>query len=66
MTTSSSRQLPKRVQNTETKNVSENGNSPAIENGSVTDVKETEKSDDVEEDNVNNTISDSQEKQSEE
>ncbi|KAI3814814.1 hypothetical protein L1987_14459 [Smallanthus sonchifolius] len=40
LTTSSSRQLPKRVQNAETK---ENGDPPAVENGAVVaDVKETD------------------------
>ncbi|MFS7981387.1 putative oligomeric Golgi complex subunit 8, cullin repeat-like-containing domain superfamily [Helianthus anomalus] len=67
LTTSSSRQLPKRVQNAETKSVSENGNSTAVENGgAVAEVKETESNKVVEEDNVNNTSSVTQEKQSEE
>ncbi|KAK9078477.1 hypothetical protein SSX86_002534 [Deinandra increscens subsp. villosa] len=56
LTTSSSRQLPKRVQNAETKNASENGNSTAVENGAAAtvaaDVKETEDSNVVEEDNI--------------
>ncbi|XP_024979317.1 conserved oligomeric Golgi complex subunit 8 [Cynara cardunculus var. scolymus] len=60
LTTSSSRQLPKRVQNTESKNVSENGNPPAVENG---DVKGTENRNVVEEDDP---ISQTQEKQDEE
>ncbi|XP_071715149.1 conserved oligomeric Golgi complex subunit 8-like [Rutidosis leptorrhynchoides] len=55
LTTSTAKQLPKTVQNIETKNVPENGNKPAVENGSVTNVKETEKnSNAVEEDNKNN------------
>ena len=62
LTTSSSRQLPKRVQNTESKNVSENGNPPAVENG---DVKGTENSNVVEEDKTTE-ISQTQEKQDEE
>ncbi|KAI3715367.1 hypothetical protein L6452_22348 [Arctium lappa] len=60
LTTSSSRQLPKRVQNTESKNVSENGNPPTVENG---DVKETENHNVVEEDDP---ISQTQEKQDDE
>lgn len=62
LSTSSSRQLPKRVQNAETKN----GKSPAVENGAVADVKETENSNTVEEDNTNNTSLQTQEKQIEE
>lgn len=60
LTTSSSRQLPKRVQNIEPKSVSENGNPPAVENGVVTDVEEAEKSDVVDDDNISNTNSQSQ------
>nr|XP_043626333.1 conserved oligomeric Golgi complex subunit 8 isoform X2 [Erigeron canadensis] len=63
LTAYSSRHLPKRVQNIETKNVLENGKPPSVENGSATDVKETENSNVVEE---HNTVSESQEKQSEE
>ncbi|KAI7753571.1 hypothetical protein M8C21_003363 [Ambrosia artemisiifolia] len=67
LTTSSSKQLPKRVQNAATKNVSENGNSTAVENGgAVADVKETENSKVVEEDNADNTNSITQENPSEE
>ncbi|KAI7749369.1 hypothetical protein M8C21_000719 [Ambrosia artemisiifolia] len=67
LTTSSSKQLPKRVQNAVTKNVSENGNSTAVENGgAVADVKETENSKVVEEDNADNTNSITQENPSEE
>ncbi|KAF5776697.1 putative oligomeric Golgi complex subunit 8, cullin repeat-like-containing domain superfamily [Helianthus annuus] len=58
LTTSSSRQLPKRVQSAETK---ENGDSPAVENGVVVaDVNEAENKNVVEEDNVNNTSSEIQ------
>ncbi|KAL9995399.1 putative oligomeric Golgi complex subunit 8, cullin repeat-like-containing domain superfamily [Helianthus debilis subsp. tardiflorus] len=58
LTTSSSRQLPKRVQSAETK---ENGDSPAVENGVVVaDVNEAENKNVVEEDNVNNTSSETQ------
>ncbi|XP_076888485.1 conserved oligomeric Golgi complex subunit 8-like [Bidens hawaiensis] len=58
LTTSSSRHLPKRVQNAETK---ETDDSPAVENGVVVaDVKEVENKNAVEEENVNNTASESQ------
>ncbi|KAJ0677286.1 putative oligomeric Golgi complex subunit 8, cullin repeat-like-containing domain superfamily [Helianthus annuus] len=58
LTTSSSRQLPKRVQSAETK---ENGDSPAVENGVVVaDVNEAENKNVVEEDNVNNMSSEIQ------
>ncbi|KAJ0488365.1 putative oligomeric Golgi complex subunit 8, cullin repeat-like-containing domain superfamily [Helianthus annuus] len=58
LATSSSRQLPKRVQSAETK---ENGDSPVVENGVVVaDVNEAENKNVVEEDNVNNTSSETQ------
>ncbi|KAM0020415.1 putative oligomeric Golgi complex subunit 8, cullin repeat-like-containing domain superfamily [Helianthus debilis subsp. tardiflorus] len=58
LTTSSSRQLPKRVRSAETK---ENGDSPVVENGVVVaDVNEAENKNVVEEDNVNNTSSETQ------
>ncbi|KAJ0724566.1 putative oligomeric Golgi complex subunit 8, cullin repeat-like-containing domain superfamily [Helianthus annuus] len=58
LTTSSSRQLPKRVRSAETK---ENGDSPAVGNGVVVaDVNEAENKNVVEEDNVNNTSSETQ------
>ncbi|KAI3775221.1 hypothetical protein L1987_49790 [Smallanthus sonchifolius] len=62
LTTSSSRQLPKRVQNAaETKNVSENGSSAAVENGgAVADVKETENSNMVQEDNMSSPTQENQ------
>ncbi|KAI7738502.1 hypothetical protein M8C21_000206 [Ambrosia artemisiifolia] len=58
LATSSSRQLPKRVQSAEIK---ENGESPAVENGvAAADVKETENKNVIAEDNVNNTTSETQ------
>ncbi|KAD4982035.1 hypothetical protein E3N88_18706 [Mikania micrantha] len=53
LTTSSSRQLPKRVQNAETK---ENGDSPTVENGVVADVKESENSNIVEDKDENQSL----------
>ncbi|KAD2393962.1 hypothetical protein E3N88_40939 [Mikania micrantha] len=53
LTTSSSRQLPKRVQNAETK---ENGDSPAVENGVVADAKESENSNIVEDKDENQSL----------
>lgn len=67
LTTSSSRKLPKRIQNAaEPKNVPENGNSTAVENGVVADVKETDNSNEVEDDSTNNASLLTQDKQSEE
>lgn len=45
LTVSSSRELPKTVSNAEEKNVTENGDMPALENGATPDVdKEEQKS----------------------
>nr|GEY26280.1 conserved oligomeric Golgi complex subunit 8 [Tanacetum cinerariifolium]GEY34517.1 conserved oligomeric Golgi complex subunit 8 [Tanacetum cinerariifolium] len=70
LTTHSSRQLPKKIkkdETSETKNVSENGNSSTVANGSVEDAKETDNSSNaVEEDKVNTTKLQYQEEKSEE
>ncbi|PWA74855.1 conserved oligomeric Golgi complex component-related protein [Artemisia annua] len=65
LTTHSSRQLPKKVQNaetSETKNVSENGNSSTVANGAPEDAKETDNSSNVEEDNVKTKLQYQEEK----